>query len=332
MKIEPVYLLAGPDSGRRKVFVDELRRAIAEADGAPAEELRLYAQEDSVGKLLSLAMNKALFSDRRLIEFRDADLVKSKDECASLASYLARPAADVVLLLVTETFGLERSLEDAVGRDRKKTFYELFENEKPRWVARRLGEAGVDIDEDGIETLLELVENDTASLDAVCLRLSIIFPPGSRLGAEEIDAAVARNRQEDAFSLFARMVSDEPGWALECLEAVLADRQGGAVQLLAALVWSWRRLQRLHALMAGGEGFDMACVKSGIKAKSLQAVHREAVARYSLEDCGRIISLLADFDSRVRGGGAQLEHGLLQLLIYGIMVRKGDLDLDASWL
>ncbi|HUX39682.1 MAG TPA: DNA polymerase III subunit delta [Rectinemataceae bacterium] len=332
MKIEPVYILAGPDAGRRTAFVETIRKEFAAATGGAPEEHRLYAQETPVVELLSLAMNGSLFSSARLIEYRDADLAKTKAEVGSLLDYIRRPPKDVVLLLVTSAFGLEKAIEDAVGKDAKKTFWELFENEKPQWLTRRLAESGISIDEEGVETLLELVENDTASLDAACARLAVLFPEGTRLGAEDIDGAIARNRREDAFSLFARMAADEPIWAFECLETVLADRQGGAVPLIAALAWSWKRLLRLHVLMEGGEGFEGACIKSGIRAKSLQATHREALRRYDHRACERVLCLLNDFDARARGGGAQLEAGLLQLLVWGIVVRKGELALDTSYL
>ena len=332
MKIEPVYILAGPDAGRRAAFVDLIRGDFAAASGAAPEEHRIYAQETPVGELLSLVMNGALFSSSRLIEYRDAEFVKQKADVQALVDYIKRPSPDVVLLLVTSSFGLEKALEEAVGAGAKKTFWELFENEKPRWIAKRLEETGLTIDEDGIETLLELVENDTASLDAACARLAVLFPEGSRLCADDIDRAISRNRREDAFSLFAKMVSDEPVWALECLETVLADRQSSAVPLIAALVWSWKRLLRLNILIEGGENFEGACLKSGIRAKSLQATHREALRRFDRESCERILCLLSDFDARARSSGAQLEHGLLQLLVWGIVGGRGELALDPSFI
>ncbi|MDA8411208.1 MAG: DNA polymerase III subunit delta [Treponema sp.] len=332
MKLEPVYILAGPDAGKRSAFVDSIRKEFAKAVGGAPEEHRLYAQETPVGELLSLALNGSLFSSSRLIEYRDAELVKTKGETQALLDYIKRPPPDVILFLVTSTLGVEKALEDGVGKDAKKTFWELFENEKPQWISRRLGESGLAIDEEGIETLLELIENDTASLDSACARLAVLFPEGTRLGAEDIEGAIARNRREDAFSLFARMVADEALWAFECLEAVLADRQGGAVALIAALAWSWKRLLRLHVLMDGGENFEGACLKSGIRARSLQATHREALRRFDRRACERVLCLLNDFDARIRGGGSQIEAGLLQLLVWGIVVRKGDLRLDASFL
>jgi DNA polymerase-3 subunit delta len=327
MKLDPVYLLAGPEAGKRAAFIDEIKAAILAADGGPAEEHRLYASDVGVNDLLALLRNGSLFSSRRLVEYRGAELVKTKDELKSLAEYLAAPAQDAVLILVTEAFYAEKGLEDAVGKARKKTFYELFDNEKPRWVESRLRERGLAIDSEGVETLLELIENDTADLEAACARLALVFAEGSRLSSDDIEAALARNRQEDAFSLFARMVEDEAGWALETLDAVLADRSGGAVQILSALTWSFRRLLKLHGLLDGGEGFDTACLKLGIRAKSLQALHRQAVKRYPRPDCERIIGLAAEFDGNARSMGSVLERPLLQLFVYGAMVKGGRLNL-----
>ena len=53
MRLESAYLLAGPEAGKRAAFVDELRAAVKAADGAAAEEHRLYAYESGVGELLA---------------------------------------------------------------------------------------------------------------------------------------------------------------------------------------------------------------------------------------------------------------------------------------
>lgn len=330
MRIEPVYLLAGPEAGKRSAFIDEVRAAIKAADGAPAEEHRLYACDAGAGQLLSVLRNGSLFASRRLVEYRGAELLKTKDDLKAVAEYVKQPAPDAVLLLVTESFYAEKALEDAVGKDRKRTFFELFENEKPRWVESRLRGRGVGIDAEAIETLLELIENDTEDLEVACTRLALLFPEGSVLHPEDVEAALARNRQEDAFSLFGRMVDDDPVWAFEALDAVLADRTGGAVQIVSALTWSFRRLLKLHASLDGGEGFETACLKLGIRAKSLQALHRRAVAKYPRAACERIIRLASEFDERTRTGGSALERPLLQLFLYGCLFKGGDFSLRAS--
>ncbi|HTX71849.1 MAG TPA: DNA polymerase III subunit delta [Rectinemataceae bacterium] len=330
MKLESVYLLAGPETGKRETFIADLRRSIVEIDGSPAEEHRLYAQESSVGDLIGLLQNGSLFSGRRLVEYRGAELIKGKDELGAVIQYVKSPSPEAVLLLVTEQFYVERQLEDAVGKARKTTFFEMFENEKPRWIERRLGQLGLSIDSAGIGSILELVENDSAALESACSRLALLFPAGTRLSETEVESAIAHSKREDAFSLFERMVTGSLAEALDVLDAVLADRRGDAVQIVSALIWSFRRMQRLHIALKEGDGFEAACMKLQIRSKSLQRQSRSAIERYSLGDCERIVLLASDFDARVRALGSIFERSLLQLLVYGIMERHGRLNLTAK--
>jgi DNA polymerase III subunit delta len=327
LKIESAYLLAGPEAGKRAAFVAELRGAIAAKDGAPPEEHRLYASEAGLGELLAVLRNGSLFASRRLVEYRGAEAVKGKEDIGALAAYLAAPAPDAVLVLTTELFYAERALEEAVGKDRKRTFYEMFENEKPRWIKNRLAGSGLRIDDEGVAALLELVENESAALDSACTRLAAVFPAGAEIGEAQVEAAIAHSRQEDAFSLFARVAAGELEDALEVLEAVLADRRGDAVQIVSALIWSFRRLHRLGLLVEGGESFESACLRLQIRSKTLQRQCAAALRRYSGPERERIIRLASDFDCRARALGAAFERGLLQLLVFGIMARKGELDL-----
>jgi DNA polymerase III subunit delta len=327
MKIESCYILAGPEAGRRAAFVGDLKAAIAAADGAPPEEHRLYASEEGIAALLGILRNGSLFAARRLVEYRGAELAKGKEDLTALAAYIAAPAPDAVLLLVSDSFYLEKALEDAIGKDRKRTFFEMFESEKPRWLAGKLRELGIGADEGGIEALLELVENETGALEAACAQLAAAFPPGSRLTEEDIEASVARNRREDAFSLFDRMASGGLEEALDALDAVLDDRRGDAVQIVSALSWSFRRLAKLHGMVEGGSDFESACYKLQIRSKAVQRQSSQAMRRFSRPDCERVLVLASDIDSRARTMGSAYERVLLQALVYGIMQKKGKLDL-----
>jgi len=329
MRVESVYLLAGPEEGKRAAFVGELRAAVKAADGAAAEEHRLYAYETGVGELLSLLRNGSLFSSRRIVEYRFAELVKGKEDLSALAAYVRSPAEGAVLLLETDQFFAEKALEDAVGRQRKQTFFEMFENEKPRWVERRLRELGLVPEAEGVEAILELVENESSALEAACSRLALALSRGSSVGEAEVEAAIARSRQDDAFTLFERIASEGLEDCLGTLEAVLADRRGDAVQLVSALIWSFRRLHKLHLLVESGEGFEQACLKLQLRSKAAQRQNAAAMRRYSRSDCERIVRLASEMDSRCRTMGSAFERTLLQLLVYGIVERKGALRLSA---
>ena len=331
MKIESAYLLAGPEAGKRAAFVSELRSAIAAADGSPPEEHRAYASETGLGELLCLLRNGSLFSSRRLVEYRGAEIIKGKEDLGALAAYLAAPAPDAVLLLVTDAFYAEKALEDAVGKDRKRTFFEMFEGEKPRWIEKKLRELGLGIDEERNRgpprARRERVERPRRGLLAPCNQSS---PKGRRSGEADVEGAIARNRQEDAFSLFERMAASGFEEALETLEAVLADRKGDAVQIISALAWSFRRLCRLHALMEEGESLESACIRLQIRSKTLQRQSAAAVRRFSRSVCERIVLLTSAFDAKARTMGAGYERVLLQLIVYGIMVKNGELELSPA--
>jgi len=330
MKIESAYLLAGPEVGKRTAFGAELRAAIAAADGSPPEEHRLYASETPIGEAVGLLRNGSLFSSRRVVEYHGAELIKGKEDLGLITAYLAAPAPDAVLLLITEFFYVEKALEDAIGKERRRSFFEMFENEKPRWIRNKMRELGLGIDEEGIEALLELVENESGALDAACSRLAILFPRGAELGGDQIEAAIARNRQEDAFSLFERIVTGKLEEALETLEAVLSDRRGDSVQIISALTWAFRRLRRLHALMEEGENLESACLKLQMRSKALQRQSSAAIRRYPRPVCERIILLASAFDSKARTMGSAYERTLLQMLVYGIMVKKGELEISLT--
>ena len=330
MKIESAYLLAGPEAGKRAAFGVELRAAITAADKAPPEEHRVYATETGVGELLGILRNGSLFAARRIVEYRGAELIKGKDDTIAIAAYIASPAPDAVLLLVTDSFYVEKAIEDAIGKERKRSFFEMFENEKPRWISNRLRELGLGIDEGGIEAMLELVENESGALDAACSSLAVVFPRGTVLTEETVEAAIARNRQEDAFSLFGRMATGELEEALETLDAILADRKGDAVQIIAALGWSFRRLHKLEELMEEGESLDSACMKLQMRSKAVQRQSAAASRRYPKSECERIILFASRLDAKARTMGGSYERTLLQMLVYGIMVKKGELELSAA--
>jgi hypothetical protein len=68
-------------------------------------------------------------------------------------------------------------------------------------------------------------------------------------------------------------------------------------------------------------------MKLQMRSKALQRQSAAAVRRYPRADCERIILLASAFDAKARTLGALYELTLLQLLVYGIMVKKGELEI-----
>jgi DNA polymerase-3 subunit delta len=325
MAERPVCVLAGPEEGKREDFVRAIRARMAATYGAPPEEHRLYSWETGVPEALSLATNGSLFSDAKLLRYEGAEAIKLKDDVAAIVAYAKAPAPDTVLLLITSDYSIDQKIEAALGRDAKQTFFEMFENEKERWVRDFFRKEGISIGDEAVDALLELVENDSSSLKAECSRIALFYPRGAAVSADDLETYLAHTRGEDAFSLFDRIAGSTPEHALETLETILGNRDSNGVQIVSGLVWSLRRLLQLHRLLESGEPPERAFLMCGIKSKRMQSVYQKARSRYSLRACERAVATAAEYDVRLRSSGAAMEKTLLYLFVHSLMTFRDPL-------
>ncbi|HEY9054975.1 MAG TPA: DNA polymerase III subunit delta [Rectinemataceae bacterium] len=335
MKASPpssAYILAGPELGKRAAFVDSLKAGCAALDGAPPEFERLYSSETSVDQLLGILRSGSLFSSRRIVEYRGAETISAKAGIDALCAYLAAPSPEAILLLVSDGYNLPKAIESAVGNANKKIFWELRESEKQAWVKTRLASDDLSADDEAVEAFLEIVENETSAMESACLGLAACFPPGTRIDAERMEAALSRSKREDAFSIFDQMAEGSLARALSTLEAVLADRQSDPAQILSAIIWSFRRLRRIQDQVARGESVESALASEKILSKTSQRVYRSAMRRYSASDCASIVRGASETEAALRGGyPASYARAFLQLLLRSAMAKQGGGLILSGW-
>lgn len=322
-----VEILAGPETGRRNDRIAQIRRDCSEAWGSPPEEHRLYAFETGVQDLLGLLRNGSLFSDGKLVLLFGAEAVKGKSDLAALAQYFRAPAEKTALILVTEGYGIEKYLEDAAGKDGKKIFWELGADEKDRWVRDYFRREGLEIEPEAVEAILELVENNTEALKTECSRLALFFPRGGKVTADAVEAYIAHNREEDAFSLFDRLASGDLERSLETLGAILVSREGTGIGLLGGLLWSFRRLRALEEDLAEGAAWEQAVRLQRITSRKLQAVYDAARRLWPRSVCESLIAFGVETDAQLRALGSPYERLLLELFVYACAGKKGPVPL-----
>lgn len=317
--MEPVLIVGGPEIGRRNDFVRQSLERCAKEWGEKPEEHRYYAQDLGVPALLDLLMNGSLFSAGKFVQYLGADQVKAKADVQALAAYAKNPAERTTLVLVSDGYGVDKAIEDALGKDAKKIFWELSGAEMERWVHDYFRSQGLAIEPEAAEALLELVENNTEALRSECSRLALFFPKGARIEEAEVERYISHNRSEDAFSLFDRMASGTLEQALEVLAALLADRDGGGVGLLAGLLWSFRRLSKLHADLEEGKPYEAAARGLRITSRKLLSQYDAARRRWPKAACYGIIAYCVEVDAQLRALGSAHERTLLELFVYAAM-------------
>ncbi|MDR1256128.1 MAG: DNA polymerase III subunit delta [Spirochaetaceae bacterium] len=319
------FLFLGPELGEKQDAIDRIRGELTAKYGSPPEETSFYAGDTPAADITSFLLNASLFSSARLILVKNAELLKKKEDTANFAAYLKAPAGDATLILVSDGTNLDRAIEDAVPKNAKRIFWELFDNQKPEWVRSYFRREGFSVDEGAVNAILELVENNTGALRRECSRL-VLFAGDKRgakaaITAAEIEKWLSHTRGESAFTLFSALASGSLPRSLEILDALLAAQET-SVSIIAGLTWCFRRFRDYCGLASRGAPSDFELKKIGITTAKGRRDYADAERTFGLDAADVFLSLSAEYDIAAREGGAAVESILLHLYLYRLWSLK----------
>lgn len=322
----PVHILGGPETGRRDDYIKQLLQYCQKAWGE-VDAFKLYAQDTSVNQLLATLREGCLFANGKFVQLHGADQLKAKADLQALAAYCRQPSENSMLVLVADGYGMDKSVEDCLPKEAKKIFWELSVGEMERWVQDFFSSKAIRIEPAARDLLLELVESNTAALRRECNHLALFYPADSRITEADIEAYIAHNRSEDAFSLFDRLATEGFEQVLETWNAIMASREGNGVSLLAGLLWSFRRLANLHAAMSAGRPYEQAARSLRITSRKLLSIYDQARRRWPAPLCGQLIAFGIETDIQLRAMGTSHERCMVELFLYACSVAERRLDL-----
>jgi DNA polymerase-3 subunit delta len=311
-------LFLGPEFGEKQDAIELIRQNLQKQYGAPPEESSFYAGETAVNEMVSVLRNGSLFSDARLFFIKNAELLKKKDELELLGSYMAAPQEDTTLILISDNTSLDKALEKGVSKEGKRIFWELFENKKTEWVANFFRREGYRITGEGIEAILELVENNTDSLRRECSRLMLFLGKDDVVGEADVEKWLSHTREESAFTLFSRIAEGDLSRSAEILHALLAAKEKPAA-ILGVMAWCFRKLRDYIALTADGAPNDFEFRKIGLASTRVRKDYAAAGPRYGNTGADACLALTADFDMRIRSTGGGFEQVLMDLYLCKII-------------
>lgn len=328
----PVYLYTGPEFGERNDAIEQLKKQAEKKFGELDYHL-LYAGDTSVSDVLGLLQNGNLFSAARFIVLRNAEQIKLKEDIARLGEWVktitAQKADDAWLFLVSDETGVDKKLEALVPKENRRIFWELFDDRKEQWVHDYFRKNGFSVDDAAVESILNMVENNTEALRTECSRFFICFEKGHAVSAADVDAVLAHNRAESAFTLFDALADSdhEPSerleTALDILQKIRHSKESNAISLLAGLSWSFKKLREWQTLFVGGSPSDFDLKTHGFASKKVQGKYRTASRVWKLPQTSLIVSSIAAADMQIRSGGAATEETVLQGLLYSIVMHGG---------
>jgi DNA polymerase-3 subunit delta len=310
------YLFLGPELGKKQDALEELRAKLGGASSI--EETVFYAGETPAGQIADAVQNHSLFAESRIIIVKNAEQIKTKNDIEAIASCIQNIEAGTALVLISDEFKIAAGLDDAAAKENRKVFYELFEREKNEWVRSFFKREGFSISAEGIETILEMVENNTEALRRECSRLMLFLAKDRPVEAVDVEKWLSHSREESAFTLFSRIASGDLSKALESLHTLLLAKES-AQSILASLAWCFRKLRDYLALLEAGEGsnnFELR--KIGLASPKIRDDYVAAARRYSARAADACLALTAEYDILLRSPVAALEDTLMDMYILKI--------------
>lgn len=246
-EIASVYYLVGAEDLLKADLVREITDRVLD----PALRDFNFDQRTATSldpeELSTLLNTLPMMADRRVVILRDVEGWQKKARGrAELLRYLARPAAETVLVLV----------QGAADPDPDTEFSKLTTTVRCaalppdrvlRWLAHRSEQLGIVLEPEAAEHLLHVVGSELTALDAELAKLASLAP-GTALTRELVGDLVGVRHGETMFDWRDALFDDATGRALSLLRPVLDQSGISGVKLLSLVgtTLSGVRLARAH--------------------------------------------------------------------------------------
>lgn len=307
------YIFLGPELGKKNNAVDLVRK-----DFPAAEEFSFYFGETPARVIADTLLNISLFADSRIVIVKNAELIKKEDDISLLVSCIKSIEKTTALILLSDENKISSVLDNAVPKDNKQVFYELYEREKSEWLASFFKKEGFNINREAIAVILEMVENNTEALKRECSRLVYFLPKDRPVTAEDIEKWLAHNREESVFTLFSRIACGDISKSLESMSSMLAAKES-AQKILAGLAWCFRKLDDYLTLQEKGEVSFLDLKKIGLSVPNTRDNYTAAARRYNSDAVEQCLALTAEYELLLRSPVSVMENILMDRYIVSII-------------
>ncbi len=324
----PIYLFTGPEIGSRNERVESIKSSLIKKFG-DVDNYLLYASDSKIEEIIAKLQTESLFVPATCVVLREAELVKKKDEIELIASWLKTAKDSATLILVSDEISVDSKLDKLIPKENKQIFWAMDESRLQDWLRNYFRKNGYAIDEDALESILELTENNTEALRTECNRFFLCFPKEHEITGDDVEQILAHNREESAFTLFDAMAtpSQAPATRLESalsiLQKILLTKNNSPVMILSGLASCFRRLELWHSIHAGGYVDEITLKSKGFSSKTARNQYSRASRVWTFGQCAAILASISGTDSEIRSTGMTLQNTQLSVLLYEIVMKNG---------
>lgn len=320
------YYIWGDDEYQKG---DAVRQLVEAAIDPATRDFNLDVRrggEVDESELLSLVNTPPMMAPRRAVVLRDVGALR-KDARAALERYLAHPAPETLLVLVSTPGGKE---DRVLARLATPLAFEPLGDERlPRWIVHHATTAlHAEIVPEAAELLAVAVGNDLYQLASELDKLAS-YTAGAPITEEAVGAVVGVRRGETLGDLLDQVLAGDAPGALALVPHILQQPKTTAVSVVMALATQtlavgWGRARLDDGLPAGrleGEYFTLLKSTGAYPGRSwkgaAQAWARQA-PRWTLAACDRALVALLDADIALKESRVSSEEQVLATAVLAV--------------
>ncbi len=206
-QFQPAYLIFGEETA----LIDDITRELVDTFlGGPEKEINYfirYATETPLEALVPLWSGASLFSEKKVIEYRDVQAVKSK-KLEPLVKYLQRPNPDVVVILQVRDVAIPRFLQKIQSMVTVVEVNALDYRALERLVAQEARKKGKQMEAEAIRTFLFYVGNHLQDIRLELIQLLNFYDSREVITLQDVENFVRQRPTKTVFD-FTRALGEK---------------------------------------------------------------------------------------------------------------------------
>ena len=300
-----VYLLMGEEPYYPDLVCDAILENCLQEWEKDFNETVCFGADVSPESVITAARRYPMMADRQLVVVKEAQQMKGLEE---LALYCQQPLESTVLVILMR--GAQADKRKALYKSVLKNGVVVESNllrdyEMVQWIQQYYEGRGLRIHPEGAVLLAESVGTDLGKIAVETEKMLKNLPEGvEEVSVEDVEKNVGVSRQFSIFELTKCLSYRDNVKALK-IAARLGEAPRFALPMaVAPLFTHFYRVLKYHALLAKGRPAPGEAAKLlGVNPYFLKE-YDAAVRNYPLERCQRVISVLAEYDYKGKGGDA----------------------------
>lgn len=255
----------------------------------------------------------SMFGDRRVLLIEDADPFVSANR-AALEKYAGQPAKGSLLILDVKAWKKTERLYKLVEQHGLNIECgELKGAELIRWMQQTAKqEYGKTLDRENAAMIVAMAGDGLSMLRQEIAKLAALAGDAAAIHREDIIAAVGGWRTETTWVMLDALRDGQPGKALENLQKLFKAGETPA-KILGGVVYMFRKLAEATELARQGEKLSSALGRAGVYSSAV-GPSEVYLKRLGFERASRILQLLMEADSEIKGGSRTDPQLLLERL------------------